>query len=92
MLRLAATSRMAVRVTDLVFRTGDREFAILMADTTTDAMTTVARRVTEAMGDAPADGPDAGIESAFALFPDHAAEPGDLLRAVRARSQQALHA
>jgi putative nucleotidyltransferase with HDIG domain len=91
-LRLAATSRMAVRVTDLVFRTGNREFAVLMADTTADAMATVARRVTEAMGDAQADGQDTGVESAFALFPDHAAEPGDLLRAVRARSQQALHA
>jgi len=92
MLRLAATSRMAVRVTDLVFRTGNREFAILMADTTADAMATVARRVTEAMGDAPADGPLAGIESTFALFPDHAAEPGDLLRAVRARQELALKA
>ena len=51
-LRLAATSRMAVRVTDLVFRTGEREFTILMADTTADAMATVARRVTEAMGEA----------------------------------------
>jgi len=91
-LRLAATSRMAVRVTDLVFRTGNREFAILMADTTADAMATVARRVTEAMGDAPADGPLAGIESTFALFPDHAAEPGDLLRAVRARQELALKA
>ena len=83
---------MAVRVTDLVFRTGDHEFTILMADTTAEAMATVARRVTEAMGDASADGQHAGIESAFALFPDHAAEPGDLLRAVRARRQQALHA
>jgi len=91
-LRLAATSRMAVRVTDLVFRTGEREFTILMADTTADAMATVARRVTEAMGEASADGQDAAIESAFALFPEHAAEPGDLLRAARARRQQALHA
>jgi putative nucleotidyltransferase with HDIG domain len=91
-LRLAATSRMAVRVTDLVFRTGDREFTILMADTTADAAATVARRVTEAMGDVSADGHDTGIESVFALYPDHAAEPGDLLRAARARQQQALQA
>jgi GGDEF domain-containing protein len=91
-LRLAATSRMAVRVTDLVFRTGDGEFTILMADTTADAMATVARRVTEAMGDVPADEQGSRIESAFALFPEHAAEPGDLLRAARARRQQALHA
>jgi GGDEF domain-containing protein len=91
-LRLAATSRMAVRVTDLVFRTGDREFTILMADTTADAMATVTRRVTEAMGDGSTHGPDTAIESAFALFPDHAAEPGDLLRAVRARQEQALKA
>jgi hypothetical protein len=63
-----------------------------MADTTADAMATVARRVTDAMGDVPADGHDTGIESAFALFPDHAAEPGDLLRAVRARQQQRLQA
>jgi hypothetical protein len=62
-----------------------------MADTTADAMATVARRITEAMGEDPADG-DTGIESAFALFPDHAAEPGDLLRTVRARWQLALHA
>ena len=91
-LRLAATSRMAVRVTDLVFRTGDRECTILVADATADAMATVARRVTEAMGEASADEQDAGIQSAFALFPDHAAEPADLLRAVRARQQQALKA
>jgi putative nucleotidyltransferase with HDIG domain len=90
-LRLAATSRMAVRVTDLVFRTGDREFSILMADTTADAMATVARRVTEAMGDVPAGGPDSAVESAFALFPEHGAEPADLLRAVRARQARALH-
>jgi len=90
-LRLAATSRMAVRITDLVFRTGDREFTILMADTTADAMATVARRVTEVIGEESADG-NTGVETAFALFPDHAAEPGDLLRAVRAKWHQALHA
>ncbi len=88
--RLAATSRMAVRVTDLVFRTGDQEFAILMADSTAEAMAVVARRVTDAMRDASEDGHVADIESAFALFPDHAAEPCDLLRAARARRQQAL--
>jgi hypothetical protein len=55
-------------------------------------MATVTRRVTEAMGDGSTDGPDTAIESAFALFPDHAAEPGDLLRAVRARQEQALKA
>jgi putative nucleotidyltransferase with HDIG domain len=90
--RLAAASRTAVRVTDLVFRTGDGEFTILMADSTAEAMTAVARRVTEAMRDAPGDGQFAEIESAFALFPDHAAEPCGLLRAARARRQQALHA
>jgi len=89
-LRLAATSRMAVRVTDLVFRTGEHEFAILMADSTAESMAVVARRVTEAMRDASGDGQAIGIESSFALFPDHAAEPCDLLRAARARPQQAL--
>lgn len=87
LLRLAATSRLAVRITDLVFRTGPREVAILMSDSSADAMATVARRVTEALRDAkvPAD----TLQSAFALYPDHAAEPADLPRAVHAR-QQAL--
>jgi putative nucleotidyltransferase with HDIG domain len=92
LLRLAATSRTAVRVTDLVFRTGEHEFAILMADSTPEAMANVAQRVSEAMRDASGDGQPPRVESAFALFPDHAAEPGDLLRAARARRQQALHA
>jgi putative nucleotidyltransferase with HDIG domain len=91
LLRLAATARTAVRVTDLVFRTGDHEVAVLMADSTAEAMASVARRVTEAMRDA-AGGGQAGVslESAFALFPDHADEAGDLLRAARARRQDAL--
>jgi putative nucleotidyltransferase with HDIG domain len=92
LVRLAATSRMAVRVTDLVFRTGRREFTILMSDSNPEGMANVARRVTEAMRDASGNEQAPQIESAFALFPDHAAEPGDLLRAVRVRrQQQALH-
>jgi putative nucleotidyltransferase with HDIG domain len=91
LLRLAATARLAVRVTDLVFRTGVHEVTILMSDSSAEAMETVSRRVTEAMRDQP-DGRLSGIESAFALFPDHAAEPGDLLRTARARRHQALQA
>lgn len=90
LIRLAATARTAVRVTDLVFRTGEHEVAILMGDSTAEAMTTVARRVTEAMRDLNADGRDSGLQSAFALFPDHAADPGDLLRAARSRREQVL--
>ena len=92
LLHLAATSRMAVRVTDLVFRTGEDEFTILMADATPDSMAAVACRVTEAMRDASLNEQSACIEAAFALYPDHAAEPGDLLRAARARQQPAIHA
>ncbi len=88
LLRLAATSRMAVRITDLVFRTGEREVAILMADSTPEAMAVVARRVSEAMGEAAEAHPAASIESAFALFPDHTDDPGDLPRAARARRRQ----
>jgi GGDEF domain-containing protein len=90
LLRLAATARMAVRVTDLVFRTGEHEVTILMSDSTAEAMETVARRVTEAMGDVAGEGLTASIESTFALLPDHASGPGDLLRAARARRQQLL--
>jgi putative nucleotidyltransferase with HDIG domain len=92
LLRLAATSRMAVRITDLVFRTGEHEITILMADSSADAMATVARRVTETMRDAAGDGQAASIESAFALFPDHAGDPGDLLRAAQARLERVLPA
>jgi putative nucleotidyltransferase with HDIG domain len=92
LVRLAATTRTAVRVTDLVFRTGEYEFTILMADSTPESMANVARRVTEAMRDASGSEQPARIEAAFALFPDHAAVPGDLLRAARARRQQALRA
>jgi putative nucleotidyltransferase with HDIG domain len=88
LLRLAATCRLAVRVTDLVFRTGVDEVAILMTDSTPDAMATIARRVTEAMRDETRERGEAVIESAFALFPDHASEPGDLPRAARARRAQ----
>jgi putative nucleotidyltransferase with HDIG domain len=88
LLRLAATARTAVRVTDLVFRTGDHEVAILMSDCTAEAMANVARRVTEAMGAASCDGRPVGISAAFALYPDHAAEPVGLPRAARARQEQ----
>jgi putative nucleotidyltransferase with HDIG domain len=91
-LRLAATSRMSVRVTDLVFRTGDGEFTILMADSSPDTMATIARRVSEAMDEPSADGAAPGVRTAYALFPDHAADPGDLLRAARARRQHVLQA
>jgi len=90
LLRLAATARMAVRVTDLVFRTGEHEVTILMSDSSSEVMATVARRVTEAMCDAAVSGQETSIESAFALFPEHAAEPADLPRAVRARRQVML--
>jgi putative methionine-R-sulfoxide reductase with GAF domain len=86
LLRLATTCRTAVRVTDLVFRTGEDEVAVLMTDSTPEAMATVARRVTEAMHDETRERGNSSIESAFALFPDHAADPADLLRAARARS------
>jgi putative nucleotidyltransferase with HDIG domain len=85
LLHLAATARTAVRVTDLVFRTGEHEVAILMSDSTAEAMTTVARRVAEAMGGDGCAGAGSNLRSGFALFPDHAAEPTDLPRAARAR-------
>ena len=85
LLRLATTCRTAVRVTDLVFRTGEDEVAVLMTDSTPEAMATVARRVTEAMRDETRERGNTSIESAFALFPDHAADPADLPRAARAR-------
>jgi putative nucleotidyltransferase with HDIG domain len=88
LLRLAATARMAVRVTDLVFRTGEHEVTILMSDGSAEAMTTVARRVTDAMGEVACDGTRTTLTSTFALFPDHAAEPTDLPRAARARQEQ----
>ncbi len=88
LVRLAATCRMAVRVTDLVFRTGKDEVAVLVTDSTPDAMAAVARRVTEAMSDEARERGHTTIESAFALFPDHSAEPADLPRAARARRVQ----
>jgi GGDEF domain-containing protein len=88
--RLASTCRAAVRVTDLVFRTGPEEVAVLMTDGTADAMVAVARRVAEAMRDDADRLGSAAIESTFALFPDDAAEPVDLLRAARSRRVQ-LH-
>lgn len=88
--RLATTCRMAVRVTDLVFRTGRDEVAVLMTDSTADAMATLARRVIEAMRD-DTDGSGAVvIDSTVAIFPDDAAEPAALLRTARARLVQ-LH-
>ena len=81
----------AVRVTDLVFRTGEREFSILMADASSEAMANVARRVTEALRDPLGNGRPSRVESAFALVPDHASDPGDLLRAARARRRHPLH-
>jgi putative nucleotidyltransferase with HDIG domain len=87
LLRLAATARLAVRVTDLVFRTGPDEVAILMADSTPEAMSTVARRVTDALGTSLG---ASRLASTYALFPDHASEPSDLPRAARARQEQAL--
>ncbi len=88
LLRLASTARTAVRVTDLVFRTGEQEVTILMSDCTSDVMSTVARRVTDTMGVVSCGGEAGGIVSSFALFPDHAAAPGDLPRAARARQPQ----
>jgi GGDEF domain-containing protein len=88
LLRLATTCRSAVRVTDLVFRTGDDEVAVLMTDSTPDAMAAVARRVTEAMHDETRERGNMSIESVFALFPDHASDPADLPRAARARRVQ----
>jgi putative nucleotidyltransferase with HDIG domain len=88
LVQLAATARQAVRVTDLVFRTGEREVTILMSDGTADAIAAVAHRVTDAMREAACGGRPAPIISSFALFPDHAAEPGDLQRAARARQVQ----
>jgi putative nucleotidyltransferase with HDIG domain len=85
LLRLAATARLAVRVTDLVFRTGEREVMILMTDNSSEAMASVVHRVTDAMGDAPQDGANSCLEASFALFPDHVATPSDLPRAARAR-------
>jgi GGDEF domain-containing protein len=85
LLRLAATARMAVRVTDLVFRTGTHEITILMSDSTSEAMSTVARRVTESMGDLSTFGATPRVVPSFALYPDHAEEPADLPRAARAR-------
>ncbi len=55
-------------------------------------MATVARRVAEAMGDAPGGRTGADIESAFALFPDHAAEPATSCARPGPATQQALHA
>jgi putative nucleotidyltransferase with HDIG domain len=92
LLRLAATARTAVRVTDLVFRTGDREVMILMADTTPEAMTAIAGRVIEATGDQAGFGRPVQIEAAFALFPAHAGTAADLPRAVRARRAAMLPA
>lgn len=86
-LRLAATARTAVRVTDLVFRTGGNEVAILMADCTAGTMASVAKRVTDAMRDAGRADAAASLDWAFALFPDHAADPDDLLRAARSRRE-----
>jgi GGDEF domain-containing protein len=88
LVRLATTCRSAVRVTDLVFRTGEDEVAVLMTDSTPDAMAAVARRVTEAMHDETRERGNTSIDSAFALFPDHAADPADLPRAARARRVQ----
>jgi putative nucleotidyltransferase with HDIG domain len=88
LIRLAATCRLAVRVTDLVFRTGQDEVAVLMTDGSPDAMAAVARRVAEATHDEAWEQGAGGIESAFALFPDHAAAPADLLRAARGRRLQ----
>jgi putative nucleotidyltransferase with HDIG domain len=89
LLRLAANARTAVRVTDLVFRTGDREVMVLMADSTADAMAGVARRITDGMrGD---DG-RLCLEAAFALYPDHVSTPADLPRAARARRRLMLPA
>jgi len=90
LLHLAATARMAVRVTDLVFRTGEHEVTILIADGNAEGMATVARRVTDAMRDGASDRDVPIINTAFALFPDHAEAVGDLLRAVRARRDLAL--
>jgi putative nucleotidyltransferase with HDIG domain len=88
LLRLAATARTAVRVTDLVFRTGEHDVTILMSDCSAEAMATVARRVAEAMGDWPCEGGGPGLSSSFALFPDHASDPADLPRSARARLEQ----
>ncbi len=88
-LRLAATARTAVRVTDLVFRTGEREVMILMADSTVDAMAGIARRITDGLRNG-----DGGsrLEAAFALYPDHVNVPGDLPQAARARRRVMLPA
>ncbi len=88
LVRLATTCRSAVRVTDLVFRTGEDEVAVLMTDSSPEAMAAVARRVTEAMHDETRERGNTSIESVFALFPDHAADPADLPRAARARRVQ----
>ena len=88
LVRLATTCRTAVRVTDLVFRTGEDEVAVLMTDSSPEAMAAVARRVTEAMHDEMRERGNTSIESVFALFPDHAADPADLPRAARARRLQ----
>ena len=100
LLGLATTCRMVVRVTDLVFRTGPDEVAILMTDGTPETMACVARRIAEAMGGDAREGDDSqagrqsgerddtGIEAAFAIFPEDAAEPAGLLSAARAQRVQ----
>jgi putative nucleotidyltransferase with HDIG domain len=93
LLQFAATCRAAVRVTDLVFRTGEREVAVLMADSSPEAMAAVTRRVADAMRAGAGDPAEASIESAFAIFPDHVSRPADLPAAARAmRVQQRLAA
>ncbi len=83
--RLATTCRVVVRVTDLVFRTGEDEVAVFIADATPDSMATVARRVAEALSAGEDGRGGTAVESSFALYPDHAEALTDLPRAARAR-------
>ena len=84
LVRLAATARNVVRVTDLVFRTGACEVMVLMADTTPSAMASVTGRIVENLREQATDS-GVAIEAAFAVYPDHVKAPSDLPRAARAR-------
>jgi hypothetical protein len=63
---------------------------ILMTDSASEAVASVVRRVMDSWRDVPPDAAGCVVEASYALFPDHAAEPSDLPRAVRARGAMAV--
>jgi diguanylate cyclase (GGDEF)-like protein len=85
---VAALLENTIRASDLAFRIGGDEFALLLPETDADVAQDAVRRIVTAVADDRALAAELGISFGLALFPVHGRTPEELIR----RADQALYA